>query len=59
MAAEIIGDLEGIHDSRARFRRLLQVPFNDRRADPNVEFAVRLWDRRDRRASAALREVDT
>jgi AcrR family transcriptional regulator len=56
---EVIADLKRTADPRERFHRLLRLPFDDKRADPELEFSVRQWARRDARAFAALREVDT
>jgi len=59
MVIEVISDLEKITDPRERFRRLMRLPSDDGRADLEVEFAVGLWARSDRRVQAALQEVDT
>jgi AcrR family transcriptional regulator len=57
----IIARLEATHEApHSRLRRLLRLQFDARRAEfgADIELAVRLWGRHDRRAAEALREVD-
>lgn len=58
MVTEIIADLDRIENPRERFLHLLQVPGHDRRANLDLELAVRLWARRDGGVRAVLCEVD-
>ena len=58
MVVEIMRDLEQITDPLQRFGQVMRLPTLDRRADLEVELAVRLWARRDPDAEAVLHEVD-
>jgi AcrR family transcriptional regulator len=58
MVTDIIADLERVGDPHERFRQILRLTYNDRRADRDVETAIQSWARADARAAAALQEVD-
>jgi AcrR family transcriptional regulator len=55
---EVIERLESIPDPRERLRQVMRIPYDVARADRDVELAVMLWARSDKRAAKALEEAD-
>jgi AcrR family transcriptional regulator len=58
LVVDVIEQLELIADPRERFREVMRVPYDVARLDRDIDLAVVLWARKDRRAAAALREAD-
>lgn len=58
LVVDVIEQLERIADPHERFHRLMRVPYDVAPLDRDVDLAVMLWARRDKRAAAALQEAD-
>lgn len=58
LVVDVIEELERIADPHERFRELMRVSYDVARVDRDIDLAIMLWARQDRRAAAALEDAD-
>jgi AcrR family transcriptional regulator len=58
LVVDVIEELERVADPHERFRELMRVSYDVARVDRDIDLAIMLWARQDRRAAAALEDAD-
>jgi AcrR family transcriptional regulator len=58
LVVDVIEQLEQIAEPRERLKRLIRLPSDVARVDRDIDLAVMLWARKDRRAATALAHAD-